>query len=88
MGALFGPLTIAVRTSVSGGGRVVCSPSCSAHFPAGDRLHLRAVAKTGWRFVRWSGACTGTRATCTPVSTDASLAVKATFAKVPQKRKR
>jgi List-Bact-rpt repeat protein len=88
VGAVFGPLTIAVRTSVSGGGHVVCTPACSTHFRAGDSLRLRAVAKTGWRFVRWSGACTGTKATCTPVSTDASLAVKATFAKLPPPKKK
>jgi hypothetical protein len=84
VGAVFGPLTIAVRTSVSGGGRVVCTPACSTHFPAGDRVQLKAVPKAGWRFVRWSGACTGTKATCTPASTDASLAAKATFAKLPK----
>jgi hypothetical protein len=42
------------------------------------------VPKAGWRFVHWSGACTGTKVTCTPASTDASLAAKATFAKLPK----
>jgi Fe-S cluster biogenesis protein NfuA len=87
VGAVFGPLTIVVHTSVSGGGRILCTPACSTHFPAGDHLRVRAVAKPGWRFVRWSGACTGTKATCTIVSTDASFAVKATFAKLPPKKK-
>jgi hypothetical protein len=43
-------------------------------------LTLRAVASRGWRFVRWSGGCIGTRATCIP-KTDFALSVRATFRK-------
>jgi hypothetical protein len=88
VGAVFGPLTIVVRTSVSGAGRIVCAPTCSSHFHAGDRLSMRAVAATGWRFVRWSGACAGTKATCAPASTDRSLAAHATFARLPKKTRK
>jgi uncharacterized protein (DUF779 family) len=41
---------------------------------------LRAVAAKGWRFVRWSGGCAGTRPVCSP-KTDFALLVRATFRK-------
>jgi hypothetical protein len=76
--AVFGPLTVPVRTSVSGRGRVVCSPRCSARFAAGNVLTLRAVAQTGWRFTGWSGACRGARPVCRP-ATDFGLSARAVF---------
>jgi hypothetical protein len=85
--AVFGPQTIAVRATVAGRGKVVCTPSCSTHFSAGATLHLRAVAAKGWRFVRWSGACTGTRPLCSP-KTDYSVAARATFARLPAAKKK
>ena len=44
---------------------VTCSRSCSTQRVEGTRAVLRAKAAKGWRFVRWSGACRGTRPTCT-----------------------
>jgi hypothetical protein len=76
--ALFGPLRIAVRTAVTGRGRLVCTPRCTAHFPAGDALSLRAVPAKGWRFARWAGACTGTRPVCRP-ATDFPFGARAVF---------
>jgi hypothetical protein len=76
--AVFGPLSIPVKTSVTGRGRVRCTPACSTHFVAGRLLTLGAVAAKGWRFVRWSGSCTGTVAICRP-STDFAVAARATF---------
>ena len=81
--ALFGPLVVPVRISVSGRGSVVCTPRCGATFTAGATLTLRAVAKKGWRFVRWSGSCTGTRTTCVP-STTVAVATRATFKALPK----
>jgi hypothetical protein len=76
--AVFGPLRIPVRMTIAGKGRVACSPACSKSFPAGDALHLRAVARKGWRFAGWGGACKGKRLTCSP-ATDFALSVRATF---------
>ena len=78
--AVFGPATIPVKVSTSGKGAVKCSPACSKTFSAGSRLTLRAVPAKGWKFVRWGGACTGTRLVCTP-KTDYALTVRANFKK-------
>ena len=84
--AVFGPLRIPVRVATSGRGRVACTPACTKAFPAGEALHLKAVAATGWKFADWSGACKGTRLTCAPV-TDYALTVKARFTKLPKKKR-
>ncbi len=78
--ALFGPLRIPLSVSVSGRGRVACTPGCPRLFTAGKVLALRAVPAKGWRFAGWSGGCTGTRPVCTP-ATDFALTVRATFRK-------
>jgi hypothetical protein len=78
--AVFGPLTIPVKVSTAGKGKVACTPACSTHFSAGDSLRLRAVPAKGWRFTGWAGACTGARLTCSP-HTDAAVTVRATFKK-------
>lgn len=85
--AVFGPKTVPVRTSVAGRGRVVCTPACSATFAAGTPLTLRAVPGVGWKFVRWSGSCSGTRSVCRP-ATGAAVSAHATFAKLPKRAKR
>jgi hypothetical protein len=76
--AIFGPSRIPVRISATGRGRVVCSPRCSSSFSAGTSLTLRAVPVSGWRFVRWSGACKGTSAVCRP-ATNFAVSARATF---------
>ena len=76
--AVFGPVRIPVKVAVTGKGRVACTPRCSQSFHAGTPLALRAVPAKGWRFVRWSGGCTGTRPVCRP-KTDFALGVRATF---------
>jgi hypothetical protein len=78
--AIFGPSRIPVRVSTSGRGRVACTPRCSSSFSAGTRLSLRAVAVSGWRFVRWSGACKGTTPVCRP-ATNYAVSARATFAR-------
>jgi hypothetical protein len=83
--AVFGPARIPVKVAVKGKGRIACTPRCSPSFRAGTLLTLRAVPAKGWRFVRWSGACKGTRGVCRP-KTDYALAVRATFAKKPASR--
>jgi len=76
--ALFGPVRIPVRVNVSGRGAVKCTPNCTKAFVAGDPLTLRAAPAKGWKFVRWSGACKGTKPTCRP-ATDFAFSVRATF---------
>jgi hypothetical protein len=69
VGAVFRPLRqLALR--LTGRGTVTapdlrCSRPCSAQRVEGSRVTLRARAARGWRFVRWSGACRGTRPICT-----------------------
>jgi hypothetical protein len=76
--AVFGPLRIPLRVTTAGKGSVKCTPKCTKTFTGGDPLILRAVARAGWRFSRWSGGCKGTRPTCRPV-TDFAVSVRATF---------
>ena len=76
--AVFGPLTIPVKTSVAGKGRVACTPRCSTTFAAGRSLTLTAVPAKGWHFARWSGGCKGATTICRP-ATNFAVAVKATF---------
>ena len=76
--AVFGPLRIPVRTSAAGRGAISCTPKCTRSFVAGKPLTLRALPAKGWKFSAWSGACKGTRLTCSP-ATDFALTVRATF---------
>jgi hypothetical protein len=85
VGALFGPAHVSVRATVSGQGRVECSPACGARYAAGPAVRFRAVPATGWRFVRWSGACAGTKPLCT-AATDTAVSVHATFARLAKRR--
>lgn len=72
-------LTVRVsgRGTVSGRG-VRCSRTCAPELLEGSRVALRAAAARGWRFVRWSGACRGSRPTCT-VGVGRRAAVAALF---------
>jgi hypothetical protein len=78
--AVFGPLRIPVRLSVTGKGRIACTPRCGKTVPGGEPLSLRALPTKGWKFARWSGACKGTRPVCRPVTTY-SVAARAFFTK-------
>ncbi len=59
----------------------VTSGSCTALYPAGTVMTLRATATTGSRFGGWSGACSGT-GDCT-VTLDQARSVTAAFDLVP-----
>jgi len=85
--AVFGPAFVAFHSSVTGRGKVACSPACGRKIPAGDPFTLRAVAAKGWKFARWSGGCKGTRLTCRPKTTQA-LSVRATFTKLKARPKK
>jgi hypothetical protein len=62
-------------TSVAG---IACGAACSARFPRGTTVTLRATALPGSRFAGWSGACTGVKPTCR-VSMSAAKTVTAAF---------
>jgi hypothetical protein len=64
--AVDAPTPTALRVAVVGQGLVVsapagirCQPTCEARFPPGTVVTLTAIPSAGWRFVGWSGDCTG-----------------------------
>ena len=76
--AVFGPLRVPLKLSVTGRGTISCSRTCAKTIRGGDPLLLRAVPTKGYRFLRWSGACKGATPICRP-ATDFALSVHATF---------
>jgi hypothetical protein len=66
-----------VRSTPNG---VSCRPGCSAQFLAGTAVLLRARAAKASKLVRWSGACSGSRPTCS-VGMDGAKSVSVTFAR-------
>jgi hypothetical protein len=85
--ATFGPTLITLRATVSGKGKVVCTPGCSTHFAAGHVVTMLAVPAMGWKFKAWAGACKGKRPTCR-LQPNYSAAAKASFVKVTRKATR
>ena len=57
---------------------IFCGAACSSNVNAGVTVVLTATADSGAQFTGWSGACSGTAATCS-VSMTAARAVTATF---------
>ena len=41
-----------------------CSTTCVSYFNPGTQVTLTATPDTGWEFIRWEGACSGTVPTC------------------------
>lgn len=85
--ALFAPQTFPLSISVSGRGAVrvsssaaPCSPRCRLAVVSYQPVSLRAFAVPGWRFVKWAGACKGTRLGCTLPMTSPEAA-RAVFAR-------
>ncbi len=70
--ALFAPTIFRLTVAVSGRGAIrssrtgiTCQPRCSASFPSYSPVTLTATAAKGWRFRSWSGACRGSKRSCT-----------------------
>ncbi len=82
--AVFGPLRVALRRTVIGKGRIVCTPACGATVAAGEPLLLHAVPAKGWTFKAWGGACRGGSPLCQP-RTAAAVAVRARFTKTTKR---
>jgi hypothetical protein len=75
--ALFAPQNYVLTVAVAGQGSVfssygaVCQKRCRAPVRSYATVTLSAVARSGWRFRRWGGACHGTRPKCTlPMSSN------------------
>jgi hypothetical protein len=82
--ARFGPGGFALTVRVTSGGRVTSSPAgiscptrCAAEFGLNAVVQLRPVARAGFRFAGWGGACRGGGA-CS-VRIERSKSVLATF---------
>ena len=84
-GVVFRPLRrLALQVTGRGtvtGADVSCSRSCSTQAVEGSRVSVRAKAARGWRFVRWSGACRGSRPVCTLPVGSGGARVGAVFAR-------
>jgi Tol biopolymer transport system component len=59
---------------------IACGFDCSATFVAKAEVTLTATPRAGYRFGRWTGACTGTLSTCT-LRMGKPRSVTATFVK-------
>jgi phospholipase C len=79
------PVQLTLKRAGAGAGTITSSPSgikcgstCSAKFSDGTSVKLTATPESGSKFAEWSGACSGTTATCT-ISLKAATSVTATF---------
>ena len=84
--AVFGPSDYRLSLSVAGKGVIrtsrgtACARRCSSLVAAEEVVRLRAQARKGHRFVRWTGACRGKKLTCA-VTMTAARSVRAHFAR-------
>jgi uncharacterized repeat protein (TIGR02543 family) len=88
--AAFTPTTYTLSLAKSGTGSgtvtsnptgIACGTDCTQSYTSGTTVTLAAAAGTGSKFAGWSGACTGTSATCT-VSMTAARSLTATFTRL------
>jgi Fe-S cluster biogenesis protein NfuA len=86
--AKFEPLKPRLRIIKTGSGSVAsgvkgisCGRKCGANFVRGTKVALVAKASRGWRFVKWGGACKGTKTRCT-VNMTTVKTVRVTFARI------
>jgi uncharacterized repeat protein (TIGR02543 family) len=82
--ALFNPKTYNLSVSTQGGNGTVsgaglsCPPNCTGTVNAGSTATLNATPATGFDFVGWSGACSGTGA-CSLSAIESDQSVTAIF---------
>jgi hypothetical protein len=84
--AAFGPASVKLSLRLRGAGSVrvveegaTCRKTCALDVAAGVRLVLTAKPAKGWRFVGFSGACTGKRLRCAGGTIAAPLTETAVF---------
>jgi uncharacterized repeat protein (TIGR02543 family) len=58
---------------------VSCGADCTESYPEATAVTLTKKPSKGWHFVKWTGACTGTKACA--LTMDGDKSVQATFAK-------
>jgi hypothetical protein len=87
LSALFAPVAFRLTVSVAGRGSVrtsragiTCRPRCSASFSSFTSVKLTATPAKGWKLRSWSGACRGSKKTCT-VPMSAVTRARATFSR-------
>ena len=85
LSALFAPARFRLTVAVTGKGAVrssgagiACRTRCSASFPSYSPIRLTASPAKGWKLRSWSGACRGSKKTCTVPMSGATNA-RATF---------
>ena len=84
------PQAFSLTVSTSGNGSVTSSPggiacgsSCVGAFSPGSQVTLQAMPAAGYLFTGWSGACSGSAATCTVTMLQAQ-SVSASFSTQPE----
>jgi hypothetical protein len=85
--ATFAPASFRLTVSLTGRGAIrssrpgiTCRPRCSASFPSFTPVRLTATPAKGWKLRSWSGACRGSKRTCT-VPMSAASSARARFAR-------
>ena len=68
------------KGTIIGDGGINCGKTCSAKVVQGAQISYTATPDPGFVFANWSGACTGTSATCTATMTG-NLTIQAIFVK-------
>lgn len=79
------PVTVLAKTSGKGAVNapaigIDCGRNCKATITATKSITFTAVPETGFRFLNWTGACSGTALTCT-ISINKDTTVQANFVK-------
>ncbi|HTJ41569.1 MAG TPA: choice-of-anchor D domain-containing protein [Kofleriaceae bacterium] len=81
----FAPIAYPLDVARTGNGSIAsapagiaCGATCSASFDYGTMVTLTATPGAGATFAGWTGACTGTNATCT-IAIDGAKSVGASF---------
>jgi len=81
VGAFFAQARFRLSVGVTGKGIVrstprgiACTARCGFSFTSYRAVRLSATAAKGWRFVRWTGSCTGKRPACSVPMTKAASA--------------
>ena len=59
---------------------ISCGTTCSVKAVPGTNITLSILPEPGFRFVNWTGACTGTAATCT-LAVNGTASVQANLTK-------